>query len=563
MRFFGRIKTLRAKVVAACVGILLCTLGLDAVVLTRVAMMETSASHLRDHTLPSVRVTTSMSGIIERLRLTHAFIALLPKAWDRTRPYAMAFTLGQQMTEAVHQYRRLAATAEERTLADALSTAWIAYMRSAEGLAGIAANADLDAAARWIWGDTQRSFDALRAAEAAAAANEIGGAVSAAAVSQKIDRSSRTWILALLGLSTLTTTVAGAVMVAGVANPLRQLAATMRRLSAHDTSVTVASTARTDELGEMARSLADFRNALIAQHRLGAEQSAAAQEKARYAARLASLTADFEIVADRMASMIGASAVTLGDAADNLQAGAARAKDQADAVSANALEASDCVVGAAFSADELSRSIAEISRQVLQSADLASRAAEEALRTNTIVSDLSDGAQKIGRVVGLITGIAEQTNLLALNATIEAARAGDVGRGFAVVAGEVKTLAAQTARATEDIAAQIGRMQATAHEAVAAIGSIAAAIDGMTIVAKDASAAVAQQQGATKRIVGHVQQAAHGTSQVSEAIGQVGQATGITGEAATKVQQEASQLSRQAEALRTGVSGFLSAIRAG
>jgi len=207
-------------------------------------------------------------------------------------------------------------------------------------------------------------------------------------------------------------------------------------------------------------------------------------------------------------------------------------------------------------------SIAEISRQVSESTQIATKAVEEAARTNTTVQGLADAAQKIGEVVSLIQDIASQTNLLALNATIEAARAGEAGKGFAVVASEVKSLAAQTAKATEEIAGQIAAIQGATKEAVEAIRTIDGTIGRMSEISTAIAAAMEEQGASTKEITRNTQEAARGTQDVSQSIGHVNQAAAETGTAASQVLNSSDALGRQAETLRGDVDEFLAKIRA-
>jgi methyl-accepting chemotaxis protein len=215
----------------------------------------------------------------------------------------------------------------------------------------------------------------------------------------------------------------------------------------------------------------------------------------------------------------------------------------------------------ATAAEELSSSIREISRQVDQSASVAAAAASDAEQTNRTVQGLAESSARIGEVVSLINDIASQTNLLALNATIEAARAGDAGKGFAVVAGEVKTLATQTARATDEIGQQIAAVQAATTQAVAAIGGIVKRIDEINMIAAAISSAVEEQSAATSEIARNIQQAAVGTERVSNNIGGVNQAAGETRAASDQVLNASESLISQSSYLETEVSKFLSGVR--
>jgi len=216
----------------------------------------------------------------------------------------------------------------------------------------------------------------------------------------------------------------------------------------------------------------------------------------------------------------------------------------------------------AAATEELHASISEISRQVAQASETANLAVAETDRTNTTVEGLAEAAQKIGEVVSLIQNIASQTNLLALNATIEAARAGESGRGFAVVATEVKALATQTAKATEDISAQIAAIQHESNNAVTAIKTIGTTIAQMNEIATAIAAAVEQQSAATRDIAQNIQEVSKGTNEVSSNVGSVNEAANETGAAATEVLTAADDLSHQSEKLRADVNTFLGLIRA-
>jgi len=210
----------------------------------------------------------------------------------------------------------------------------------------------------------------------------------------------------------------------------------------------------------------------------------------------------------------------------------------------------------------LSASINEISRQVAESTNIAGEAVAQAEQTNAGVQALADAAQRIGDVVKLISGIAEQTNLLALNATIEAARAGEAGKGFAVVASEVKSLATQTAKATEEITAQVAAIQGATGASVQAIQAIGQTISRVNHIAAAIAAAVEEQGAATQEIARNVQQAAAGTAEVSGHIASVSQAAGETGVAAGEVLGSAKGLARLSDALRDDVDRFVGNIRA-
>jgi methyl-accepting chemotaxis protein len=241
---------------------------------------------------------------------------------------------------------------------------------------------------------------------------------------------------------------------------------------------------------------------------------------------------------------------------------AEKTTQQASTVAAASEQASVNVQTVAAATEELSSSISEISRQVIDSAQIAGGAVDEANRTDTTVQGLSEAAEKIGAVVKLINAIASQTNLLALNATIEAARAGDAGKGFAVVANEVKSLASQTARATEEISTQVAAIQSATGDTLGAIQKINGVIKSLNEITTAIASAVEEQGAATQEIARNVQEAARGTQEVTTNIVGVNQAASDTGTAAGMVLSSADELGRQADALRSNVSAFLARIRA-
>ena len=237
------------------------------------------------------------------------------------------------------------------------------------------------------------------------------------------------------------------------------------------------------------------------------------------------------------------------------------ASARAATVGAASESSSNNVGTVAAAAEELSSSVAEISRQVARSSEIASKAVGDAERTNSTVQALSTGAEKIGEVVKLIHSIAAQTNLLALNATIEAARAGKSGRGFAVVASEVKALANQTAKATEEISAQVAAMQVSTSEAVSSIGGITETIAQMSEITVSISTAIDQQGDATREIARNIQSVAAGSSEISAHIGGVTTAATATGKAASDVLSNARELDNQSGMLRRAVDEFLAKVR--
>jgi methyl-accepting chemotaxis protein len=349
-----------------------------------------------------------------------------------------------------------------------------------------------------------------------------------------------------------------------VVGPLSGLTATMKRLATGDTAVDMVGTTRGDEIGAMAQAVQVFKDNAIAMARMQDEQEALkrqAESDKRQA--LETLASGFEASVQGIVDAISAAASEMEETAKAMSATAEETSRQATVVGSAAEEASVSVETVAAASEELSSSITEISRRVAQAASIAGKAADESAQTDETVNGLSQAANKIGEVVALINDIASQTNLLALNATIEAARAGEAGKGFAVVASEVKSLATQTARATEEIKAQISTIQGETKNAVSAIQHIGGTIGEINEIAAAIADAVEEQGAATQEIARNIQQAATGTGQVSANIGGVASAAGETGAAATQVLASASGLALQSGRLRSEVDKFLVTVRAG
>ena len=348
-----------------------------------------------------------------------------------------------------------------------------------------------------------------------------------------------------------------------VTRPLATITGLTERLAAGDGAFEVPYTRRRDEVGGLAKALHVFKDNAAAMERMHAEQVALKQQadiEKRQA--MMDLAGKFEASIQGVVSHVAEDATGAQETAQSMSQSADTASQRAHAVADACEQASSNVETVASAAEELSTSIAEISRQVSQAAQIAKKAADEGQRTNDSVQGLASAAQKIGEVVALINDIAAQTNLLALNATIEAARAGDAGKGFAVVASEVKTLASQTAKATEEIRTQIAAIQGETRQAVAAIESICGTIMEVNDISASIAAAVEQQGSATREIARNVQEAAAGTTKVSQNIAGITAATRETGGAAARVLESTGRLVAKSKLLREEVGGFLEGVRA-
>ena len=350
----------------------------------------------------------------------------------------------------------------------------------------------------------------------------------------------------------------------GISRPMIEMCKAMRKLAGGNFEIVLPGLGRKDELGEMAAAVEEFKMQAIAK----AERDAAAQDaqnRASSAARRAELIRfadEFEAAVGSIVSNVSASAVQLEEAAGTLTRTADTTQSLSTQVAGASEEASSNMQSVATATEELSASVDEIGRRVRDSNRIAEAAVLQAQQTDDRIGKLSRTAQEIGDVVKLITAIAEQTNLLALNATIEAARAGDAGRGFAVVAAEVKSLASQTAKATDEISSHISGMQGATQESVAAIKEIGGTIGQISSIASAIASAVEQQSGATQEIARNVQSVAQGTHQAAANIMQVNRGASETGIASGEVLNSAKTLSSESLRLREELERFMGNIRA-
>ncbi|MCG5239701.1 HAMP domain-containing methyl-accepting chemotaxis protein [Azospirillum doebereinerae] len=555
--------SVKVKAIAAFAIVLVCAIGLGGFSVSRLSAVNGEAAEIRDNWLPSVTVVAGLYTAFDFYRVIEGAHVMATSAADLNMEERSLAEIVKTIAERRKAYEAILTPGWETETYRKFVASWETYLAiSNEQLQPLSRTGETQAAGGVYRGASREQFRMAKGIlQELMDFNQREG-VRAANQGEAIYKTSTGLIAAAILLVVLVCAAAGWMMIATVVRPIQEMTGIMGGLAGHDLSVAVTGTERRDEIGAMARAVQVFKDGLIEADRLVGLQAADREAKQRRVEAVDRLVAGFESSAAAALRTVSSAASELDATAQSMSAMAQQTNTQATVVASAAEQTSANVQTVATATEEMASSIREIGGQVTRSADIAGKAVNEAARTSEAVRSLSEAAQKIGEVVGLITDIASQTNLLALNATIEAARAGEAGKGFAVVASEVKSLAGQTAKATDEIAAQIGAIQQTTNGVVQAIAGIGDTIGSINDITTGIAAAIEEQSAATNEISRSVQQAACGTQEVSGSIIHVTQAASEAGSAATQVLGAAGELSRQAETLRHDVEDFLARIKA-
>ena len=561
--------SIKTKVAIAFGMVLIVTVGLGVFATVRLGSVNDAASDMRTNWLPAVRALGKMQIYVERYRAQQGQYILSDSsdAMDDMDKRIKSSLDGYDAAFKI--YQPTIDPGEEQKLVDVFVKQWADYLDHSKELIALARKQQDKEALALYTGKLNDEMRALRTSLEADVDFNAKGGDAAAAGGEAIYESSRLSIMIAIGAAALLCAAAAFMIVSSVSKPVLKMVDVMARLAKREMDVVIAGVGRKDEVGRMADAVQVFKDGMITADRLAAEQERERAEKEAEKERqraeqerrtklMTDLTQSFDRQVTSMLQSVSAAATEMQSTAESMAATAEETNRQSATVAAASEQTSTNVQTVATATEELSASVSEIGRQVTQSTQIAKKAVDEAGQTTEHVKGLADAAQQIGQVVSLINDIASQTNLLALNATIEAARAGEAGKGFAVVASEVKALANQTAKATEEIGAKIAGMQQATDSTVLAIGSIRGTIQEISEIATT----IEEQGSATAEISRNVQQAAHGTQDVTNNISGVTRAAADTGAASAQVLSSASELAKQSEALRTEVDTFLANVRA-
>jgi len=534
--------SIRAKLVASFAIMLVLTGLIGGFALDRVHAVRAVAVDIEQNWLKRIGKIGEINATAGRHRFAVALHLLNTNAAAMTGIDAQITGFAREVQDDLRALDLITARPRARELFRTLTNAWQAYLREAEAVLVLSRQNDNAGAGNLIVERMAPSYQtAQNTLRELAQFSEAGAAAAGAAGTAAYDFTFTMVIVLMVGSLAMGTGLAF-LIVSGVTKGIANIMTPMQAMAAGDLSVTVPVLPKTTEIGAMAVTLRAFHQALEAKRDADAAAVVEAQAKNDRARRVDALVQTFEAEAADALRIVAAAATELDATAGALSDTAQSGSERATSLAAASEQASMNVQTVAASTEELAASISEVTRQIAESAAVTQRAAEDARATDATVAGLAEAAGRIGQVVRLIGDIAGQTNLLALNATIEAARAGEHGKGFAVVASEVKALAAQTAKATEQIGQQITQMQTETSKAVTAMQGIGRTIESLNEIAAGVAAAAEEQSTATHEIGRAVAEAAAGTRDVSQHASGVTEGANQTGAAATQLRAASSEL---------------------
>lgn len=557
--------SIRAKLIAVTASMFIAVIAMGLLALRQMQAINANAVDIQTNWLPSVRALGDLrAGVITYRNVIRQHM-LAETLEEKLAMEKLVEQLVESNTKIRQTYEKLLSSPQERALYAEWGQLWDSYKKGAT---------DVMALSRQSAGRVPHEAQELNTKTV----NPIGikadeilkkdielnnkGADAAGQDASESYVTALGIVIGALAFIVISGTVVGFYLIRDVSRGINSIVTPMKTLGEGDLTAEVPHQGEKTEIGAMADTLQIFKEALIAKK---AADEAAAQEadaKIQRGQRVDSITREFESLIGELVESLSSSSTELEAAANTLTSTAETTGRTSGAAASASQEVSSNVQSVAVATEEITSSVGEIGRQVQESSRIANEAVRQAQKTDANISELSQAANRIGDVVKLITAVAEQTNLLALNATIEAARAGDAGRGFAVVASEVKALAAQTAKATDEISAQVASMQTATQESVATIKEIGKTITLISEISSAIAAAVEEQGAATQEISRSVQQAAELSGEVAASITDVSKGAGETGAASGQVLSSAQMLSGESTRLKMEVQKFLTTVRA-
>lgn len=553
--------TVKAALTTIMAAVVVLMLAGGWVAVSSMKHMKADATEIAENWLPSVRWLGEVKYAITRYRVSDGRIAVSQKAEDLQAAITTLVDNEAVLTKAAARYEALISSENERGIWRGFLTAWAAYKEESDRIRASATAGKTADAGRTFLDAIVKFNGALKFIEDDVALND-GGAKAAVENQTNLADSSIFWVTSSSAIGILIALAATVYVALRVSTPLHRLTGAMQSVAGGNLTASIPGAGRQDEIGEMAKALSVFRDSLAETEQLRQRQ---VEKDAEMAQRLVverhRIADEFMASMGELAESFVAASGEVSDAARGLSATAEETSRQASAVADAAERASAGVGTVASSSEEMASSVQEIGGQVQHSARIAETAATEAKSTEVNIRTLSGAVDGIGEVLGLIRNIAGQTNLLALNATIEAARAGEAGKGFAVVAAEVKQLANQTARATDDIERRVQEIQGATSDTVTSIDHIVSTIGDIRAASSVIAETVQQQGHATHEIASSAQAAAHGAHQVTDNIAGVGQAAEMTGAAATQLMTLSEGLTARAGDLTKEVHRFVQVLR--
>jgi methyl-accepting chemotaxis protein len=554
--------SIRVKIIATVAFLLLALIGTGIFAILQLRAINANAVDIQANWLPGVRTLGELRASTITYRIVVRDYVAETDVDARVKVNETLQKIAERTAQVRKEYEQFITTDEERAIYREFSDNWAAYNKGVDGLIALSDQGKNDKARDQ--NATTVNPIGLKADAALKKDIDLNNAgADAAGQAASASYTASFWLLAsILGLMSLLGAGIAVALVRDVSRGIDSIVQPMQKLGAGDLSAEVAHQGEHTEIGKMADTLQVFKDALVAKKAAEDAASAEAVVKLQRAQRVDDVTRQFESMVGELVGSLSAASTELEASAGTLTSTADLTQKLSGEAASASQDVSSNVQSVSVACEEITSSVNEIGRQVHEATRVAKSAVAQAEKTDASIAELSTAAARIGDVVKLITAIAEQTNLLALNATIEAARAGEAGRGFAVVASEVKALAAQTAKATEEISTQIAGMQSATDASIVTIKEIGATINTISEISSTIAAAVEEQGAATQEIARNVQQAAQMSSQVANNATEVNRGAGETGAASSQVLSSAQSLSKESNRLKTEVDEFLNNVRA-